>query len=425
MKLLHNLIVTLIFTVSYTNSRTIPKRAISPATCSQAAADKVLPTTRIYSFESKIQPFYQWMNNYGYCAEASLLQAGLMNGQFSSQYNMRSIGTPFNPIYSQTGKKKGIDIYSQLVMDDGIEDAKPGLSNNLGVAASNYLLTYDSFDSFNQKGGQEGYEDYMIWIKKKFVQGDTVIIGALETNSPPYSHVVTVLKIESDYPLDDGKYHADDVIWFDDHGLITKASNDIKSDWISNPSIPPAPGGQNEGYTFDDLKKSYGDEKTYQIPVPQSGFLTKNYAYAINGIEDSTKATLPITLTISSKQNSKNTDKPVDSIAGNNYEHPMIGKSDDGNSKTNEAPASADILDFNGVVHKLVKGQKYNLYKYDINQYPLIGKLKKIPVENFNLNRDMADAYISFTAKSDTFKFKFTTNSFTTVVFRAVLQSAP
>jgi len=35
--------------------------------------------------------FYQWANNNGYCGEVDLIQAGLNNGQWMSQYDARLV----------------------------------------------------------------------------------------------------------------------------------------------------------------------------------------------------------------------------------------------------------------------------------------------------------------------------------------------
>lgn len=48
-------------------------------------------------------------------------------------------------------------------------------------------------------------------------------MGVIESGAtPPYGHIVNVVRIESDHPSNDTAFHNEDVIYFDDHGLFTK-----------------------------------------------------------------------------------------------------------------------------------------------------------------------------------------------------------
>ncbi len=62
----------------------------SETPCDQSLVDGLPPATTYYIYPRvPVQPFYQWQNNNGYCGEVSLVQAGLNNGEFMSQYNAR------------------------------------------------------------------------------------------------------------------------------------------------------------------------------------------------------------------------------------------------------------------------------------------------------------------------------------------------
>ena len=70
--------------------------AVSPGAepnCGQSLVDgSTPPSTVSYIYPRQtVQPFYQWENNDGYCGEVSMMQAGLNNGQWMSQFNARLI----------------------------------------------------------------------------------------------------------------------------------------------------------------------------------------------------------------------------------------------------------------------------------------------------------------------------------------------
>src|SRR5271165_5593060 len=68
----------------------------SPASepnCTQTLVDGTTPPATTYYIEPRqpLKPFYQWENNDGYCGEVSMMEAGLNNGQWMSQFNARLI----------------------------------------------------------------------------------------------------------------------------------------------------------------------------------------------------------------------------------------------------------------------------------------------------------------------------------------------
>jgi hypothetical protein len=69
--------------------------------CGQQLVDGTTPpATSFFIYPRQpLQPFYQWENNDGYCGEVFMMQAGLINGQWMSQFNARLIsGTGFIPV---------------------------------------------------------------------------------------------------------------------------------------------------------------------------------------------------------------------------------------------------------------------------------------------------------------------------------------
>ncbi len=390
----------------------LPAAAI---TCNQATLEPSMPAPLAYSFQPRapVRPFYQWLNNNGYCGEVSLLEAGLANGQWISQANSRSIASPFTS-YTQTGRKTGIKFYSQMLLDDY---AKPTTTTavSYGKAALYMKLAATSYPSSVQTTGQAGFANFMRWIKAKIVAGDQVTLGVINAfdTSPPYSHIVNVIRVESNYPASDTAYHADDVLYIDDHGLMTLGDY--------NPAIPPGTTSTSDcapfvfGYSFAKWATSVGSRKIYGIPLPTSR--SRNYAYAVSGVLDSQGNTLPVQLSIT------NNDNPMNPIAGYNYEAPMIGTSIVGNSFTNTLP-TAIRLTLSATVSGLVTGNAYNLYLYKFTARPLLGAFA-VPTSNFNANAGLATQTLSFVATGPTYTSVVEALSSDTIAFRAVPATAP
>lgn len=116
---------------------------------------------------------YQWDTNQGYCAEVCFITAGLMLGQYFSQYDIRTIshcsyekvcGCDGKPIPSnckiQTDKDK-----SQLLL--GINDDK---------IAKKLHFKYEKY--YSDKGQQKKYYN---WIRKK-LDAKNIIVSALYEN---------------------------------------------------------------------------------------------------------------------------------------------------------------------------------------------------------------------------------------------------
>jgi hypothetical protein len=390
--------------------------------CNQFSAEGSLPPVNllnVFSPSSPVTPFYQWDSNNGYCCEVCLIQAGLANGQWISQYNARSTATPFTT-NTQTGKSKnGINFLSQMLFDDFAPTGTTG-ANSFGNAAANLKLSATSYPSETQSSGTSGYQNFLQWIKTKVIDGDNVAVGIVNTfGNGPYSHAVTVLRIESNYPLNDTAYHGDDVIYFEDHGVYTLVNSTFGSPPTNNPSIPPGAGTSSEctpyifGYEFQDLSAAPTNTKRFQIPVPGNQAKSKNYAFAVSGPLDTQQVTLPLYLTFT-------TSSPLDPIAGYQYENPYIGDSDDGNAITN-IPPTAFSLQLTVHISGLTPGNTYNLYRYNTSVRPLLGPLS-VPTSDFNsaASQALASSITPFTATATTFTTTYNALSSDTVVFRCV-----
>jgi hypothetical protein len=114
----------------------VPSIEAAETNCTQNRVDgTTIPTTASYIYPypapKSVVPFYQWENDNGYCGEVSMMQAGLNNGQWMSQFNARLVcGTGL----SQSGPgnwcsshKNLPDYNAQLLIEDP----------NTGVSGSN------------------------------------------------------------------------------------------------------------------------------------------------------------------------------------------------------------------------------------------------------------------------------------------------
>jgi hypothetical protein len=396
--------------------------ALSPesadAACTQADLDGSSPPTRRYSFRPKnpLQGFYQWHNNNGYCGEASLIQSGLALGQWTSQYSVRSVASPFAASIAQTGTatEGNIKFLSQLLLDD-FAPRGTTTGNSFGTAAANLKLVATPFNSALQKSGSLGHQAFLTWVKAEVIKGNYVTLGVIHPGGGgPYSHIVNVIGVDSNAPATSTAYNGSDVLILDDHGLMT--SDD-------NPQLPLGAGGTDGctpyrfAYTFDSLKGSPTGSRLYQIPLPGTTTLSKNYAYSISGVADTSRVTLPVRLAMSSSI-------PADPIVGQRYESPAIGTSTTGESFTNRAPA-AFSLTLTATVSGLVAGKSYNLYRYQRATSPLPKGQLVVPSASFNANARMATNKTAFQATGSTYVTSVTVRSTDTVVFRCVPVSAP
>ncbi|MBS0419934.1 MAG: hypothetical protein JSR66_19640 [Proteobacteria bacterium] len=476
---------------------TIQTANASAPACGQAQVEKLLgapaPPAASSAYivpKGTVSPFYQWESNNGYCGEASLISAGLNNGQWLSQYNLRQVcGTFFGPETNgygasllQAGNPPGRNAnYNDQVL---LQTPGQGLSGSydFGFAArcaANARLQLTSYPTTtgyqSANTGTAGYQDFMKWIKAQTIAGKQVTLGVLFNGSDDdqYDHIVSVIKIGTNHSPTDPSYYADDVLYFDDHGLHTLTRNSSGQwAWTSNPGVPPGAGSDPNGctpyvygYTFGSLGKSRtaanaNGAGAYSVVIPKSStsVLTvagntgnkgtslasvpgpHNFGFAVSGPVDSQGVTLPVTLNLVQTQTLVNGSwrvNPADTnstpAVGYNYENPYIGGApgtcDDGDCVSNAQPAAMQMT-LQATVRGLTAGTQYKLYEYDLPT--LTGAntgtaaALNVPTANFNANSAMATSVTTFTAQGATYTTPtFSRTSDQVVVLRAVPSSAP
>ena len=85
---------SLLMVLAWANSfAVVGPTAASESNCTQNRVDgTTIPSTTSMIYPTPtVTPFYQWENNNGYCGEVSMMQAGLNNGQWMSQFNARLV----------------------------------------------------------------------------------------------------------------------------------------------------------------------------------------------------------------------------------------------------------------------------------------------------------------------------------------------
>ncbi len=406
---------------------------LSP-TCTQSLADGTTPpaTTAFIYPSRRITPFYQWIDNNGYCGEVSMIQAGMNNGQWASQYNARLLcggqagGTPLQ----QSGPDASCDQSAQLLLDTSSSDSAPTCLSNFGLASQ-------LFDYATEASGTAGYQSFLSWVKARTIAGDNVTVGVLDSNGSDseYDHIVSVVKIGTNHATTDATYYDDDVLYFDDHGLLTfEGGSDTE-----NPAIPPGTGTDTGGctpyvfgYAFSTLAQTAAaahasTAKAYAIVIP--GTNAHNYGFAVSGplVAGSGEGLLPVSLAILSSTTAGATN-PNSPLVGYNYEAPHIGAKDDGTSCTNSPPLSWMTLSLEVTVSGLTAGTSYNLYEYDFASVSGIGSAAALPIPtaSFNAHASQATATVAFTASGPTLTYVLPPRaSNQTIAFRAVPASAP
>ena len=472
----------------------------SAAGCGQAEVEKLLgapappgPSAYYVVPNATVAPFYQWESNNGYCGEVSLMSAGLANGQWMSQYNARMVcGGFFGP--ETNGYGASLEQAGTPPGKNGNYNAELLLENpNQGLTGPNdydwaarcaanaglMLAQYPSTTGYQKtNSGLAGYQDFMTWIKSRIIAGHQVTLGVLLNpaaggSDAQYDHIVNVIKIGTNHSPADSTYYADDVLYFDDHGVYT-LKRSAKGVWsfTSNPSIPAGAGTDIKGctpylfaYTFGSLVKtraqaSASGASAYSIVMPDAATTVRsntgnaaangdgttkvpgphNAAFAISGPLDTQGVTKPIALAIlgtSRLTNGNWVPNPIDEnslpAAGYNYENPYIGgpvgSCDNSNCISNTQPAAMEMT-LQATVQGLTAGISYNLYEYDFptqsgantGSAAALG----IPTSNFNAQSIKATNKTPFIAQGPTYQTAaLTRTSDQIVIFRAVPASAP
>lgn len=367
-----------------------------------------------------VQIIYQWNANNGYCGEASLISAGLANGQYMSQADARLACGAFmgnasdgsGPSLLQGGEMgtNTINYNAQMLLEyagagvsgDNDFGQGPRCAANSGLQATTYPFE-TGYKTANI--GESGVEDYLSWIKSEMIAGHHVTIGVLFNggDDAQYDHIVTVVKIGTNHDVNDPTYYPDDVLYFDDHGLYT-LQFDYEGGWdfTDNPAVPVGAGGDDTGctpylfaYTFDTIAKTRkAANKTnapaYSLIIPSSQEISviagntaregdglveidrsHNYALSVHGPLDMADQTQNVSLEIVSSRSLENgvwTENPRDPFAGFNFESPYISPTpdgcDDGECMTNIRPEPMQI-DLVATVHGLKVGQNYKVAEYN------------------------------------------------------------
>jgi len=429
--------------------------------CGQQLVDGTMPpSTSFYIYPRQtLQPFYQWENNDGYCGEVSMMQAGLNNGQWMSQFNARLIcgaGLSQSGANGACAAHRGqVDYDAQLLIEDpGTGVSGPNTYANASLCLSNSRLAATTYNYPVQTPGMAGYEEYMSWVKQEVISGHQVTIAILMNggSDPQYDHEVAVIRLGTNHSPTDPTYYPDDVVYFDDHGNYTLSGNKF----TSNPAIPPGAGSDSTGctpyvfgYTFESLANTRvganrKNAQAYSIIIPGDDTILTytggsgydpvpivgphNYGFSVAGPEDPTLVTLPVALTIAGPTATNGLWNPRDPVAGYDYENAMIGSSVWGRSCTNNPP-DAWMKNFvlQLTVSRLTPGISYKLYEYEFSSVEGEGSeaALAVPVQDFNANASFATHVTTFTAVGSTFQQTVTTTSDKIVVFRCVPASAP
>lgn len=333
------------------------------AICAIMLGQGPLHSADTYTHQNNIPPRLQWDNNSGYCGEVSLISAGLYYGQYLSQYDARAIATKNSPQNS-----------SQLLL--GVNDA---------YAAAKMHLNAVEWNTDNEQNTNQ----FLSWVKQNVVKGYPVAIGIFtneyrfynKTNPKAgddvYDHIVPVFAIESNHPLNNQGYYADDIITFSDNGL-----------W----------GTDTTPYIFSYSMGSFQADRE-QANAKKGAIYSlyngaENYGIAILGVLDKNGDTVPVR---------------VDTNV--NFENPSI------ENKSSVRPAPMPLI-LTVTVSHLQPNVLYNLYKYN--------DLAAVPDEQFNANAGKAcESWKIQISSGSTYVIEQTILSDEIAVFRAVKASAP
>jgi hypothetical protein len=206
-----------------------------------------------------VPPRLQWMANYGYCGETSMISAGLYYGQYVSQYKARNAASDGVP-QSRRG--------SQLLL--GVNDTHAAAALHLNALEWN-------------TAAEKNTNAFLAWVRDNVELGYPVTIGvytneyrfygktAPRAGDPSYDHIVPVTAV------------AADSLTFSDNGL-----------W--DPSGPPR---YLFSYGFAAFQKSRTEANAHRGPIYSLSNNGSNYGIAITGVMDPEHETVPVRLTTS------------------------------------------------------------------------------------------------------------------------------
>jgi hypothetical protein len=406
----------------------------------------VVPELKYITPRTPLIPFYQWESNNGYCGEVSMIQSGMNNGQWISQFDARLLG-------GSGLNQSGVDDFCSAHHHSSNYNAQLLLEDmaltNVSTMLQNFRLQFTLFDEATQVAGKMGYQNFISWVKTELIKGNQITIGVFMKGGSDtiYDHIVSVVQMRTYHDPTDPTYYADDVIVFDDHGVYTSTydsftnnpaippgANDSSctpylfsykvGDWVNNRSQANMKGAY--AYTIllpgETVKTHAGGDGTHLNPTP---IVAHNLGVSVSGVEDDEGVTFPCVLSILKSNTTNAITNPTDPISGLNYENPYIGNSDRGLGCTNDQPAPMTVT-FSLLISSLQSEVCYNLYLYRFWEYTGIGNQPlAIPTSNFNAQSSLASNIIQFTAHNNTFVYEFDGESDEIIVSRVVRCDAP
>lgn len=315
-----------------------------------------------YAARNDLPPRLQWLANYGYCGETSMIGAGLYFGQYASQYEVRAIASPGVPQYN---------INSQLLV-----------GGNAAYAALQMHLQPIPFNT----AAERSTHGFLRWIKRNVALGLPVIIGVYEnqrrfnqpgSGDPQYDHIGTIVGVSSAHPLADDRYYAGDTLTFSDNGL-----------WGIGRKHP-----YFFTYAFGPFQQSRKGANSPKSPIYSIADDAQNFGVAIAGAIDRDRETLPVR------------------VATNvNYEEPVMVR---GGKRPRPMPLVLTIT-----VSGLRPGVAYVLYRYD--------RFSDVPNEAFNAAAARAaKSWQIKIASGSTYTLRERIMSDDVRVYRAVAASSP
>ena len=308
----------------------------------------------------------QFDANFGYCGETSLISAGLIFGQYLSQYDVRALASPSQP---QSAKS------SQLLV--GVNDQ--AAATRLHLRTKRYL------------GPAFSPRAFLTWVKGEVMARHPVVMGVF-TNSylfddttdrnageAEYDHIVTVTGVSSSHPLTNpATFYPDDSLTFTDHGIWTGTTSGLSQYVFTSPFGAFAKTRQQ------------ANAKTGNVYSLPSG--VANYGLSITAVADDSREVLPVLVTTSTNSEGQMRD-------GSNIRPP------------------ASHLTVTATISGLRANVAYKLYRYH--------SAASVPNSQFNANAARAAWVKSFVATGSTFVITQAIHSSDQVFYRAVPASSP
>ena len=250
----------------------------------------------------------QWNANWGYCGESAFIAAGMSLGQYTSQWTAREAANGFATGLDQTRSA------SQLLIGG------PAASSTGVTAAQQMRLEAIGFTPVNNSRADA--RAFLSWIKGRVLLGDRVIIGVFTNmtvlgaeapGDPAYDHIVSVMAIGSNQPLNanDPTYRGDDRLTISDHGLFTPYAPGGRYGGAGHTADNP-PGSTLYSGTFEAIQKNRAEANAlpaggcegngcspFLYALNDNASLDGNHGIAITGVADADRVTVPVSLVAS------------------------------------------------------------------------------------------------------------------------------